>query len=722
MAQVKPVNKKKMSKNSLIATVVAIVILVAFAVSLVASSGLFVRVQKGASSENFEINGSMMDYFVAAATNSWYQQVYIPYLASLYNLSTDYVQLYLQYGLIQGYDTSKPANEQVFDSTTGQTYADIIDDYTADFVTNILRYCEAAKADSKTDFAKLEADAKANAATTMNNIKVYAALSNLDSLGYIRSNFGPNMNESDLEKALVLEGIANAYSDEMYDRIYENTTPERKNELFKENIDKSFSDSLGSFVNAEILYYNLTQPNTVTFPKAEDYNGADGKAYKDAKAAYDKLTEPQKKDATEPKVEDYTGGADSKAYKDAYKEAEDKKAANDAQMIKDKEIMNKLANAKNVDEFKKIILEEKFDTNFTTAFNALTFKDESKPTDAALAEYKASVKDKIIAAAIAGRDTVEEKSDSTLNKDESSTTKTDWEKNQETLPDSVLAKLNTLLDSYKKSVPYTSLSTNFSQKLFGGVKSSFKIDYESYEPKNLTNATVNTSWFENDHDENKAYLEYMIAMYKDMLDDEDADKESIEKQIESLEKSLKELKEEDLTKTGEYSYTAYIVTKAAYVDEVKTRSVGHILFKVDTTAKETTASSYKTILEARKAAEALLGKIKEKAVDGVVSKEVFEEMGKDTHDSNIFYEDVYKNQMVEEFDAWLFAAEKVGTVDIIETSYGVHIMFYDGENNETGWEYRAHVRATEEDFVEWSDALDMEVYVNMSLITSALSR
>ena len=413
MAQVKPANKKKMSKNSLIATVVAIVILVAFAVSLMASSGLFVRVQKGAYSENFEINGSMMDYFVAAATNSWYQQVYIPYLASLYGISTDYVQMYLQYGLIQGFDTSKPADKQIFDTTTGQTYADIIDDYTYDYITNILRTCEAAKADPESDFAKLEADAKADAAVTMNNIKVDAALSNMDTIEYIRSNFGPNLNEKDLEKCLVLEGISSAYSDLMYDRIYDNTTPERKNEFFKENVDTSYSDTLGAFVNAEILYYNLKQPNTVTFPKAEDYNGAEGKAYKDAKAAYDKLTEEQKKTATEPKVEDYTGGADSKAYKDAYKEAEDKKIANDAQMIADKEIMNKLENAKDVDEFKKIILEEKFDANFTTAFNALTFKDSSKPTDAALAEYKASVKDKIIAAALAGRDTVEEKTEKT---------------------------------------------------------------------------------------------------------------------------------------------------------------------------------------------------------------------------------------------------------------------------------------------------------------------
>ena len=69
MAQVKPVNKKKMTKSALIATIVSIVILVAFVVSLVASSGLFVRIQTAASSDNFTVNGSMMSYFA----NSYYQ-------------------------------------------------------------------------------------------------------------------------------------------------------------------------------------------------------------------------------------------------------------------------------------------------------------------------------------------------------------------------------------------------------------------------------------------------------------------------------------------------------------------------------------------------------------------------------------------------------------------------------------------------------------------------
>ena len=37
--------------------------------------------------------------------------------------------------------------------------------------------------------------------------------------------------------------------------------------------------------------------------------------------------------------------------------------------------------------------------------------------------------------------------------------------------------------------------------------------------------------------------------------------------------------------------------------------------------------------------------------------------------------------MVDEFDSWLFDAErKVGDTDIVLTDYGYHVMYYAGEN------------------------------------------
>ncbi len=47
------------------------------------------------------------------------------------------------------------------------------------------------------------------------------------------------------------------------------------------------------------------------------------------------------------------------------------------------------------------------------------------------------------------------------------------------------------------------------------------------------------------------------------------------------------------------------------------------------------------------------------------------------------YENVYKGQMVTEFEDWCFdSARKPGDCDIVETSYGYHVMFFSGEAEE----------------------------------------
>ena len=46
------------------------------------------------------------------------------------------------------------------------------------------------------------------------------------------------------------------------------------------------------------------------------------------------------------------------------------------------------------------------------------------------------------------------------------------------------------------------------------------------------------------------------------------------------------------------------------------------------------------------------------------------------------YEDIYPGKMVDEFDAWCFdPARQPGDTGIVETSYGVHVMYFDGFGN-----------------------------------------
>ena len=703
MAQVKPVNKKKMSKASLAATIVSVVLLVAFLFSFVASSPVVVRVQNGASSDNFKINGAMVDYFASSYVESWYQE----YLNGLYQTYGDYYQLYLQYGLIDGFDPQKPYDEQFYDKNAGITYADFFVEGAELYLAKILRYCEAAKADTEIDFAALEAEVKTEVKDTMKGLDVAAKLYGMTTKDYIRSYFGKNMSKNDLEKCLILEKTAGKYSDIMYERVFDNMEDGRKTEFFNKN--------LNAFVSAGYLTYSLSQPETVTFPVAADYDGGEeSKAYKAAKEAIEKenssITNEEDKKPL-PNVEDYVGGENSVAYKAEYAKAEDKKLANEKQMIVDKQIMDKLTTAKSEKEFKTIVLESIYDKNFQSAYDSIASKlGESAPTEAELAEFKASVKDSIINATLEGLSDIVTDSANT----ETETEETEWEKQQKTLPASVISKLSSVLNSMVKTTNY-SLATDLGIKLFSGVKAQYGVDYKPYETEG-TNAVVGDVWYVDGLVSNKNSVTHALNIYQGMLNEEDADKEAIEGYIEDLNETLKERETaiEDASKTGTYTYIAYFVTEAAHRDDAKIRNVGHILFSVDTTGKDTKA--YKTSEEAEKAAQLLLDTIKKDAADGLLNKEKFEEHAAKTHDSNVFYEDVYKGQMVSEFEDWLFAAEEEGKLGLVETDFGWHIMYYMGEGAEAGWQYTAHLAATNEDLSEWFEALTYEVNVNSQLL------
>ena len=192
------------------------------------------------------------------------------------------------------------------------------------------------------------------------------------------------------------------------------------------------------------------------------------------------------------------------------------------------------------------------------------------------------------------------------------------------------------------------------------------------------------------------------------LEDE---KKSLEDTVATLEANVKTAEDKlaNVEKTSEYSFSAYFVTEAAHRDDYKLRDVGHILFKVDTTKETDSAVSYKTFEEAEAAAKALLETINGEAG---LTKEKFEEFGKVTHDSNVFYEDVNKGDMVAEFEDWLFAAKDVGELGLVKTSYGWHIMYYGGESEDVAWRVSAEEGAAGEDMSDWFDALEYEVTIN----------
>ena len=210
-----------------------------------------------------------------------------------------------------------------------------------------------------------------------------------------------------------------------------------------------------------------------------------------------------------------------------------------------------------------------------------------------------------------------------------------------------------------------------------------------------------------------------------MLNEEDADTKSINEAIKSLETSLADAEKtiSEVGKTGHYTYTAVYVTEAAHREEATVRNVGHILLAVDSTITENTKTTFKTSEEAKAAAELIVNSLNSKATNGVVSKEAFEEIGTGkTADGSIFYDNVYTGQMVAEFEDWLFSAEKVGEIGLVETSYGWHVMYYGGEGEEATWEYLAHTAATNEDYENWEKNLGFTVEVNDALLVDVYNK
>ena len=669
---VKKLNKKKMSGPCLAAMIISILILIGFVVSMIASTGLFVRVQMGASSPNFKVNGSMMTYFTKAYYQSWYNQYYY----------------YIYLGYLD-FDPNVSLKEQYVDDKKTETYFDFFSEAATVQVTQVLKYCEAAKADSEVDFSKLESDAKAEAKKFVDALKETAKKMNYSTDMYIRSNFGENISENDIYDCIVLENIASAYYEIIYDRFYDAITDADKDSYFKEH--------LAEFISAKYLTYSIESSVAVPTVKSADYvGGENSKAYKAAVTAATSNIKAEDyeggKDSEEYKAAvadaiakagivaaDYEGGEESKAYKDAKAAAEAKvKAANEEQKKKDQAIIDQLAAAKSAEEFKKILLGHKYDTNAFNAAYVAAIKDitdSSKPSEADEKAFKESIREAVINAVIEGKDDIKEK-DEEADKEEdkeadkdSDKKKVTWETVKEELPAKIIASLKKELTNAEKTPSYA-LKEDVDKWLFGGVKAQFGIEYDKDEDKNGTSAKVNETKTED--------------------------------------KTVKE-------NIGSYKLSVYFVVEEAHRDETILRDVGHILFKIDE------KGDYKTSEEAKKKAEEIYEEMKKQATDGIISKETFETFGKEhTMDSSVFYEDVNKGQMEEAFEEWLFAAEKVGEMGLVETSYGWHIMYFGGETGVAAWSHKAHNSSTNEKLEKWFEELPYKIEINKGIFNSIL--
>lgn len=124
--------------------------------------------------------------------------------------------------------------------------------------------------------------------------------------------------------------------------------------------------------------------------------------------------------------------------------------------------------------------------------------------------------------------------------------------------------------------------------------------------------------------------------------------------------------------------TGYIVALMVNTKhDVDTVSVRHILFK--TVDDENNPLSDDEIKEAKKNAEKTLAEWKAGDADEDSFADYATELTEDTGSQSTggLYENVAPGQMVSEFDSWIFDdARKEGDCDIVETTYGYHIIYF----------------------------------------------
>lgn len=190
-------------------------------------------------------------------------------------------------------------------------------------------------------------------------------------------------------------------------------------------------------------------------------------------------------------------------------------------------------------------------------------------------------------------------------------------------------------------------------------------------------------------------------------DDEDEDKSDDSSKDEEPVAAAKEgeiftnaTSKEDEEESGKYTITVAYLIKAAGRDETPTKNVGHILFDADDDDEDE-----------MKAAKEEAEKILNEYLAGDKTKDAFEKLGeKYTADSSVFYDGVKEGDMEDSFNDWLFSlgdydgvVRNVGDTGLVETSYGWHIMYYNGDGH-AYWYESAKADFISSEMEDWYEA------------------
>jgi hypothetical protein len=229
-----------------IATIAVSLLLVGcLLLSVVVNTGIVLRTQTAAKTDNFSVSGTVMSYLI-------------------YSQAQQMVALYQQYGI--NYTLADVLNSS-FDSMATSTL---------DQVKQMLVLCEYAKANG----IELSAEDEKAIDDYMASIDEAAANNLYSTNSYIKLMYGNGVNASDIRKSLELNYLSNAAYKAIEAKLETEITEEAMNKYIEENVDL--------FYMADYLTYTYTAELT---PAGAEATVEETQAYEAEKAAMAALAE-----------------------------------------------------------------------------------------------------------------------------------------------------------------------------------------------------------------------------------------------------------------------------------------------------------------------------------------------------------------------------------------------------------------------------------------------
>ena len=158
----------------------------------------------------------------------------------------------------------------------------------------------------------------------------------------------------------------------------------------------------------------------------------------------------------------------------------------------------------------------------------------------------------------------------------------------------------------------------------------------------------------------------------------------------------------------ENAFYVYLMTRSPSRDDAPTVNVRHILFSInDHLAVEESDATDDDRNAALEECRNLANQTLEEWKNGAATEESFGELASEktedpgSKDTGGLYENVTEGQMVQTFNDWCFdPSRQPGDTGIVETSYGVHVMYFSGTADPM-WKVDAVSRMRNEKFEEW---------------------